>query len=244
MSRIVYGFHAVKQHIKSHPESCLAVLCLPSKNKRLLDVIQNAKKHNIKIEQKNVEQLDHLAKTNKHQGCLLEVNDDVEQTLSFAQLIKQITDESLILILDGVQDPHNLGACLRTADATGVQAVIIPNDNAVDISPVVSKVAAGGAETIPLIKVTNLARALKELKDAGIWLVGTTDQTGQTLYDTQFKGATGLVMGSEGSGMRRLTTEHCSELIKIPMLGQVESLNVSVATAVCLYEINRQRLVK
>ena len=242
MSRIIYGFHAVKQHIKSNPDSCVALLCLPSKNKRLQDVIQNAKKHNITIAQKNAEQLDALAETSKHQGCLLEINDHVQQALSFSQLLTQITDESLVLVLDGVQDPHNLGACLRTADACGVQAVIIPNDNSADISPVVSKVAAGGAETIPLIKVTNLARALKGLKSSGVWLVGTTDKTDQALYETRFKGATGLVMGAEGSGMRRLTSENCDELIKIPMLGQVESLNVSVATAVCLYEINRQRL--
>jgi len=242
MSRIIYGFHAVKQHIKSNPDSCVALLCLPSKNKRLLDVIQYAKKQNITIAQKNSDQLDSLAQTEKHQGCLLEINDNVAQSLSFSQLLKDIKPESLILVLDGIQDPHNLGACLRTADATAVQAVIIPTDNSADLSsPVVSKVAAGGAETIPLIKVTNLARALKELKAAGVWLVGTTDKTDQTLYDTSFKGATGLVMGAEGSGMRRLTTENCNELIKIPMLGQVESLNVSVATAVCLYEINRQR---
>ncbi len=242
MSRIIYGFHAVKQHIKSNPESCVALLCLPSKNKRLQDVIQNAKKHNITIAQKNAGQLDSLAQTDKHQGCLLEVNDNAQQSLSFSQLLKDINSESLILVLDGIQDPHNLGACLRTADATAVQTVIIPTDNSVDLSsPAVSKVAAGGAETIPLIKVTNLARALKELRTAGVWLVGTTDKTEQTLYDTTFKGAIGLVMGAEGSGMRRLTTENCDELIKIPMLGQVESLNVSVATAVCLYEINRQR---
>lgn len=242
MSRIIYGFHAVKQHIKSNPDSCVALLCLPSKNKRLLDIIQIAKKHKITIAQKNSEQLDALAQSQKHQGCLLEVNDDIKASLSFSQLLTEITDTSLILVLDEVQDPHNLGACLRTADATGVQAVIIPNDNSADLtSPVVSKVAAGGAETIPLIKVTNLARALKELKSAGVWLVGTTDKTDQMLYETQFKGATGLVMGAEGSGMRRLTTENCDELIKIPMLGQVESLNVSVATAVCLFEINRQR---
>jgi len=241
MSRIVYGFHAVKQHIKSNPESCIALLCLPSKNKRLLDVINTAKKNNITIAQKNAEQLESLAETSKHQGCLLEVNDHVQQLLSFSQLLTQINEQSLLLVLDGVQDPHNLGACLRTADATAVQAVIIPADNSADISPVVSKVAAGGAETIPLIKVTNLARALKDLKAAGVWLVGTTDKTDQTLYETRFKGATGLVMGAEGSGMRRLTSENCNELLKIPMLGQVESLNVSVATAVCLYEINRQR---
>ncbi len=242
MNRIVYGFHAVKQHIKSQPESCDTLLCLPSKNKRLLDVINCAKKYRIPVAQKNTEQLAQLAQTSRHQGCVLQINDTVQQGLSFSQLVQKITPQSLILILDGVQDPHNLGACLRTADAAGVQAVIIPNDNAADMSPVVHKVAAGGAETIPLIKVTNLARTLKALKTAGVWLVGTTDTTEQTLYATVFKGAVGLVMGAEGSGMRRLTTENCNELIKIPMQGVVSSLNVSVATGVCLYEINRQRM--
>ncbi|MBL7004926.1 MAG: 23S rRNA (guanosine(2251)-2'-O)-methyltransferase RlmB [Gammaproteobacteria bacterium] len=244
MSRqYIYGFHAVKQHLKSQPDSCVTLLCLPSKNKRLLDIIQVAKKHHVTIAQKNKEQLEQLTKTEKHQGCVLEINTNATLSLSFSQLLEEVNERSLILILDEVQDPHNLGACLRTADATGVNAVIIPTDNAADMSsPIVSKVAAGGAETVPLIKVTNLARALKDLRKAGVWLVGTTGDTNQSLYETNFKGATGLVMGAEGSGMRRLTTENCDELIMIPMLGQVESLNVSVATGVCLFEINRQRM--
>lgn len=243
MSRIIYGFHAVKQHIKTNPSNCITLLCLPSKNKRLLDVIQYAKKHQITISQKNSAQLDALAQTDKHQGCLLEVNDSIKQPLNFPQLLEQITPDTLILILDGVQDPHNLGACLRTADAAGVQAVIIPIDNSADITPVVSKVAAGGAETVDVIKVTNLVRSINALKAAGVWITGTSGEADQSLYDITFKGATGLVMGAEGSGMRRLTSDSCDELAKLPMLGEVESLNVSVATGICLYEINRQRLI-
>lgn len=242
MKRVVYGFHAVKQHIKSQPNSCEALWCLPSKNKRLQDIIRVSKKQNIPIVQKNSDQLQQITQTDKHQGCVLQVSDAVETSLSFNQLLEQINEKSLLLILDEVQDPHNLGACLRTADACGVQAVIVPTDNSADLSsPIVSKVAAGGAETVPFIQVTNLARSLKELKSAGVWVVGTTGNTEQSLYDTKFKGAIALVMGAEGTGMRRLTTENCDELIQIPMQGEVESLNVSVATGVCLYEINRQR---
>jgi 23S rRNA (guanosine2251-2'-O)-methyltransferase len=147
-----------------------------------------------------------------------------------------------LLILDGVTDPHNLGACLRTADAVGVQAVIVPKDKSASLSPTVRKVACGAAETVPLVRVTNLARFMRGLRDDGVWLIGTAGEAGSTLYQADFKGAVALVMGAEGKGMRRLTREHCDLLINIPMQGQVDSLNVSVATGVCLYEALRQRL--
>ena len=151
------------------------------------------------------------------------------------------TDDCLLLILDQIQDPHNLGAILRTADAAGVDAVIISDKNTVSLNATVSKVASGGAESVPLFRVTNLNRAIELIKDAGIWLVGTTDHAEETLYSQSFSGSLALVMGSEGSGMRRLTEESCDYLVKLPMSGVVNSLNVSVATGVCLYEINRQR---
>jgi 23S rRNA (guanosine2251-2'-O)-methyltransferase len=147
----------------------------------------------------------------------------------------------LLLVLDGVQDPHNLGACLRVADAFGVHAVIAPKDRAVGITPVVSKVASGAAEAVPYITVTNLARTLRELKDAGIWIVGADENGATDLYDSKLKGALAWVFGAEGEGMRRLTREHCDELVHIPMSGSVESLNVSVASGVCLGETFRQR---
>jgi 23S rRNA (guanosine2251-2'-O)-methyltransferase len=153
-------------------------------------------------------------------------------------------ESPLVLILDCVQDPHNLGACLRTADAAGVCAVIMPKDKSAPISETVVRVACGGAENIPLIRVTNLVRAMDKLKELGIWLVGTADEATQSLYDIDLKGGIGIVMGAEGPGMRRLTGEHCDFLVKIPMGGKVECLNVSVATGVCLFECVRQRQPK
>lgn len=150
----------------------------------------------------------------------------------------------LVLVLDCVQDPHNLGACLRTADAAGVAAVVMPKDKSAPISDTVRRVACGGAESVPLVRVTNLARAMKKLQDLGLWLVGTGDEESQPLYELDLKGPTGIVMGAEGDGLRRLTAETCDFLTRIPMAGKVECLNVSVATGVCLFEAVRQRLVQ
>jgi 23S rRNA (guanosine2251-2'-O)-methyltransferase len=155
-----------------------------------------------------------------------------------------LSGPALLLILDGVTDPHNLGACLRVADGAGVDAVIVPKDRSVHLNATVSKVASGAAETMPLIAVTNLARTMRELQEAGVWLIGTDDQTEKTLYDMDFTGPVALVMGAEGEGMRRLTRETCDALVKIPMMGGVESLNVSVASGVALYEARRQRIAK
>jgi 23S rRNA (guanosine2251-2'-O)-methyltransferase len=150
-------------------------------------------------------------------------------------------DKPLLLVLDGVTDPHNLGACLRSADAAGVTAVIVPKDNAASITPVVRKVACGAAEVVPFIQVTNLARTLKQLQDARVWIVGTTGEADESLYQQDLKGPIAIVMGAEGAGMRRLTKEHCDFLVKLPMAGSVSSLNVSVATGICLFEAVRQR---
>ncbi|MFM2142532.1 MAG: rRNA ((2251)-2-O)-methyltransferase RlmB [Verrucomicrobiota bacterium] len=152
--------------------------------------------------------------------------------------------DPIVLILDCVQDPHNLGACLRTADAAGVAMVVMPKDKSAPISETVIRVACGGAENVPLVRVTNLARAMDKLKDLGVWIVGTADEAKQSLYDIDLKGPIGIVMGAEGPGMRRLTGEHCDFLAKLPMAGRVECLNVSVATGVCLFECVRQRLKK
>ncbi len=147
----------------------------------------------------------------------------------------------LVLILDCVQDPHNLGACLRTADAAGVAAVILPKDKSAPITETVHRVSCGGSENVPIVRVTNLARAMDKLKELGVWLIGTADEVSQSIYDIDLKGPIGIVMGAEGSGMRRLTGEHCDFLATIPMAGKVECLNVSVATGVCLFEAVRQR---
>jgi len=178
-----------------------------------------------------------------HQGIVIEVDMPTELSENdLKQAVESLTEKALFLVLDNVQDPHNLGACLRTADATGVQGVIITKDNATGITPTVCKVASGAAETVPVYQVTNLARTLRWLKDNGIWVMGAAGETRQTAYQTDFTVPLAIVIGAEGKGMRRLTKEECDVLVKLPMLGQVESLNLSVATGVLLYEVVRQRL--
>lgn len=178
-----------------------------------------------------------------HQGVVAAVSESREWTED--DLLAQLAASDkppFLLVLDGVTDPHNLGACMRTCDAAGVQAVIVPKDKSASLTPVARKVACGAAETVPFVRVTNLARFLRTLQDQGVWLIGTAGEAKATLYQADFKGPVALVMGAEGKGMRRLTREHCDQLINIPMLGHVDSLNVSVAAGVCLYEALRQRL--
>ena len=240
-SQYVYGLHAVKKMLQFSIEDCNTLYYLDSKNQRLQQIISLAKQKQLRLQQSTKEKLNELAATDKHQGCVLKVSAQHAKAVSLNELLLHVSDNDLYLVLDGVQDPHNLGACLRTADAAGVRAVIVPKDRAVGTTPVVKKVAAGGAESVPLITVTNLARSLKEMKDAGIWLVGTSGDAEKTLYEEKLTGPIAVVMGAEGEGIRRLTAEECDYLVKLPMLGQVESLNVSVATGICLYEINRSR---
>jgi 23S rRNA (guanosine2251-2'-O)-methyltransferase len=188
------------------------------------------------------EQLDGASNGVKHQGALAWVRTPAarpQQDLD--ALLDGIREAPLLLLLDEVQDPHNLGACLRTADAAGVHAVIAPKDRSAGLTPVVSKVASGAAETVPFVQVTNLARAMDGLKERGIWLIGTAGEAESELYDRDLRGSLGLVMGGEGDGLRRLTRERCDTLVRLPMSGQVESLNVSVAAGICLYEAVRQR---
>ncbi len=237
----VYGLHAVKKLLQFNEEGCQQLYCLKNKNQRLQQIISLAKQKQLNIVYQDKQQLDKLAGTEKHQGCVVEIDSGHTKISSLTEILQNIENNSLFLVLDGVQDPHNLGACLRTADAAGVSAVIVPKDRAVSMTPVVKKVAAGAAESVPLIVVTNLSRSLKQLKEAGVWLVGTSGDAETSLYGESFQGAIALVMGAEGEGIRRLTAESCDYLVKLPMQGQVESLNVSVATGICLYEINRQR---
>ncbi len=184
----------------------------------------------------------HIARQNRHSSS----NSDLPQTYEEGDLPMLLDDveSPLVLVLDCIQDPHNLGACLRTADAAGCTCVIMPKDKSAPISETVMRVSCGGAENVPLVRVTNLARAMDKLKDLGIWLVGTADEAKQSIYDIDLKGGIGIVMGSEGDGMRRLTGEHCDFLVQIPMGGKVPCLNVSVATGVCLFEAVRQRIRK
>lgn len=238
----IYGLHAVEKFIQKTPERAIGLLATEGRNPRLLSVLGQARKAKIPVEFKKRDGLSALAGSDKHQGCLLQIKIAQGQQKTIEQCIVELTQESLFLVLDGVQDPHNLGACLRTADAAGVDAVIIPKDRSVSLNATVRKVAAGAAESVPLIEVTNLSRCLKTLKDAGVWIYGTSGEAERSLYDNDYHGAVALVMGAEGSGLRRLTTEQCDYLLKLPMLGVVESLNVSVATGVCLYEILRSRM--
>jgi 23S rRNA (guanosine2251-2'-O)-methyltransferase len=238
--RFVYGIHAVTQFLKQSPDRCLALYCADRRNPRLLELVEQARSQGVEVRMEKRERLTQLGGGDKHQGCLLEIIDSTT-TLNFDQCLQAINANTLLLVLDGVQDPHNLGACLRSADACGVDAVIIPRDRSVKVNATVRKVAAGGAESVPVIEVTNLVRSLKELKQAGVWVYGSSGEASDSLYDHDYSGPIALVMGAEGSGLRRLTMESCDHLVKLPMRGQVESLNVSVATGICLYEILRSQ---
>mgnify|MGYP003647328955 CR=1 FL=1 len=240
----LYGYHAVLSRLKQAPQTCLELICANKRNPRLLQIIDTAGNVGVSMRFEEREQLNALAGSDKHQGCLLKISGEAGLSVSFDECLQAITPDSLLLVLDGVQDPHNLGACLRSADACAVDAVIVPKDRAVKMNATVRKVAAGGAESVPLIEVTNLARSLRELQQAGVWIFGTSGDAEASLYDFDYRGPVALVMGAEGSGLRRLTREACDHLIKLPMRGRVESLNVSVASGVCLYEIQRARSVK
>jgi 23S rRNA (guanosine2251-2'-O)-methyltransferase len=237
---IVFGIHAVKRRLQQAPQQCLALICVENNNPRLRELVDLAEQSNVKLQLQNRERLTQLCGSSKHQGCALQTI-EAATMLDFDQCLNAIHPNSLLLVLDGIQDPHNLGACLRSADACGVDAVIIPRDRAVKVNATVRKVAAGGAESVPVIEVTNLARALTELKQAGVWIYGTSGDADVSLYEHDYRGPIALVMGAEGAGLRRLTIASCDHLVKLPMRGQVESLNVSVATGICLFEMLRSR---
>lgn len=242
-AQTLVGFHAVSSALKAAPENIEWLrVDEKSNNKRLSELQAQAARAGIKVISASMAELDRLAGLERHQGVVAGFSGkNVVDEGQIGALLEQISGEPLILILDGVQDPHNLGACLRTAEAAGVHFVVICKDRATGITPVVRRAASGAAETLPIVQVTNLATTLRDLKQRGVWLAGTTDAAPRSMYETDLTGALALVMGSEGSGMRRLTGDLCDYLVSIPMAGIVESLNVSVATGVCLYEINRQR---
>lgn len=239
----VFGWHAVEAVLKREPERLQRVWIQTGRqDKRVTGITDALDELGVQWAVVHRRELDRRV-AGVHQGVVAEVSASREWTED--DLLAQLSASSnppFLLVLDGVTDPHNLGACLRTCDAAGVQAVIVPKDKSASLTPVARKVACGAAETVPLVRVTNLARFLRALQDQGVWLIGTAGEADATLYQADFKGPVALVMGAEGKGMRRLTREHCDQLIKIPMLGHVDSLNVSVATGVCLYEALRQRL--
>jgi 23S rRNA (guanosine2251-2'-O)-methyltransferase len=239
---VVFGIHAVRTLLQQRSERALLLILQKGRDDaRMAELERLALAAGVRVEWRDVRELDRLAGGERHQGVCVQVR--ALGTLGEGAL-DELLDRSpqpLLLVLDGVQDPHNLGACLRTADAAGATAVIVPRDRAAGLSPVVRKVASGAADVIPLIQVVNLARTLRWLKDREIWVVGADDNAPTTLYETELKGALAVVLGAEGAGLRRLTRESCDVLISIPMGGVVESLNVSVAAGVVLYEVVRQR---
>jgi len=240
---LVFGLHSVRTLLQQRPERASKLLLQKGRDDaRVNEIAQLARAASIKIEYRDVAELDRLAAGDRHQGACLQMRPAaVLGEGALDELLEPLAVPPLLLVLDGVQDPHNLGACLRTADAAGAHAVIVPRDRAAGLSPTVRKVASGAAETVPLIQVVNLARTLRWLKERNIWLIGTDDEAPKSLYETDLRGPMAIVLGAEGPGLRRLTRESCDALVSIPMLGTVESLNVSVATGVVLYEALRQR---
>ncbi|MFA6700412.1 MAG: 23S rRNA (guanosine(2251)-2'-O)-methyltransferase RlmB [Thiomicrospira sp.] len=236
----LYGVHSVERVLKQAPHLVYSLI-LPQghRNPRQQALLQQAEHLGVAV---RFEGKSFFAKLEAvHQGVIAEVAEKAQFSEQDLLALVENKPNALILFLDEIQDPHNLGAMLRTADATGVDAVVIPKNNAVGVNPTVRKVACGAAETMNVAVVTNLSRTLVRLKDAGLWVVGLAGETEQMLYQTRFSGALGIVMGAEGTGLRQLTRQHCDEIVAIPMCGTVESLNVSVATGVVLYEVWRQR---
>ncbi|MFV9657692.1 23S rRNA (guanosine(2251)-2'-O)-methyltransferase RlmB [Pseudomonas sp. NY15366] len=238
----VYGVHAVEALLRHHPKRVKQLWLAESRQApRIQPMLGLAAQHRVPVGHKERQELDEWAE-GVHQGVVAEVSpSQVWGENMLDELLERSEGVPLLLVLDGVTDPHNLGACLRTADAAGALAVIVPKDKSATLNATVRKVACGAAEVIPLVAVTNLARTLEKLQKKGLWVVGTAGEAEQELYQLDMTGPTVLVMGAEGKGMRRLTREHCDYLVKLPMGGSVSSLNVSVATGVCLFEAVRQR---
>lgn len=240
----IYGINALGALLKANAE-CVQQLFIDRKrsDKRIQSLIEQAEQANINISFEDRDRLDQLSERGNHQGVVAQCTMPAVQEESLIDKLIEENSRPLFLVLDGVQDPHNLGACLRSADAVGVDAVIIPKDRSVSLNSTVVKVASGAAYTMPVVSVTNLSRSIRNMQKQGVWFVGTDGEASESLYEIDLSGAIAIVMGAEGSGLRRLTKEHCDYLVKLPMLGSVESLNVSVATGVCLYEALRQRSI-
>jgi len=240
--RTIYGFHAVTVALRQRPEGIAELHVDTSRSDgRMRDLLALAKEKNVRVMQSGVARLDGLSGHGRHQGVVAHVN-ETKRSHSLDDTLDAVQGPPLLLALDGIQDPRNLGACLRVADAAGVHAVVAPKDRAAGLSATASKVASGAAETVPYFTVTNLSRTLGELKERNIWIVGTDDTAAVDLYSADLPPAITWVLGAEDEGMRRLTREHCDLLVRIPMQGSVESLNVSVAAGIVLFESVRRRL--
>lgn len=244
--KVLFGFHAVGVRLKTAPQSIVEIYYeVTRRDARMRQFLDRAREAGARLIEADSLRIAKLAGSHGHQGVAARV-EALAHVTSLDELLEDLeaqegAESPLLLVLDGVTDPHNLGACLRVADGAGAHAVIAPKDHAAGINATVAKVASGAAETVPYFMVTNLARTLNELKERNIWIIGTSGDAPRTLYEADFKGPVALVLGAEGDGMRQLTRKTCDELVSIPMAGAVESLNVSVASGVCLYEARRQR---
>jgi 23S rRNA (guanosine2251-2'-O)-methyltransferase len=239
--QVLFGFHAVAVRLKSAPKSVIEVhIDASRRDQRMKQFVERARDARAKVIESDDERITKLAGSPRHQGVAARV-ETLAVSHSLDDTLDAVTGVPMVLVLDGITDPHNLGACLRVADGAGAHAVVAPKDHAVGINATVAKVASGAAETVPYFMVTNLARTLNELKERDILVVGTSDTAEASLYDIDLSGPVALVLGAEGSGMRQLTAKTCDRLVKLPMRGTVESLNVSVASGICLYEALRQR---
>ena len=240
-ARILFGFHAVTVRLKTAPASITEIhVDATRRDARMRQFVERARAAGARLVDSDDARLAQLAGTTRHQGVVARVS-ALKLQHSLDEVLDGVAGAPLVLVLDGVTDPHNLGACLRVADGAGAHAVIAPKDHAVGLNATVAKVASGAAETVPYLMVTNLARSLNEMKERDIRIVGTSDDAERTIYDLDLGGPVALVLGAEGTGLRQLTRKTCDELVRIPMQGAVESLNVSVAAGVCLYEALRQR---
>jgi 23S rRNA (guanosine2251-2'-O)-methyltransferase len=239
-ARVVFGFHAVLSRLRADPKSVVEIFLDEARNDaRAKDLAALAERAGVHLMRVPTKRLDGFYGGGRHQGVVARVQaKDLGQTLDD---VLEAIEKPLLLVLDGVTDPHNLGACLRVANAAGVHAVVAPRDRAAGITPVVSKVASGAAEATPYLMVTNLARTLRELKERNVWIVGADERAPKTLYEVDLPESIAWVLGAEGEGMRRLTRENCDLLVRIPMRGEVESLNVSVSAGICLFESVRRR---
>jgi 23S rRNA (guanosine2251-2'-O)-methyltransferase len=239
--KVLFGFHAVGVRLKTAPQSVIEIYADPTRrDARMRQFLDRAAETGVRVIEADGVRLAKLAGSHGHQGVAARVQ-PLPMAHSLDDLLDAVQGPPLLLVLDGVTDPHNLGACLRVADGAGAHAVIAPKDHAAGINATVAKVASGAAETVPYFMVTNLARTLGELKERNIWCIGTSEDAQKTVHHVDLKGPVALVLGAEGTGMRQLTRKTCDELVAIPMRGAVESLNVSVASGICLYEALRQR---
>ncbi len=240
-ARVLIGFHAVLARLRADPESVLEILADETRHDaRIEDTLAAATTRGVRVIRVPPRRLDGFYGGGRHQGIVARVQPRDDRA-DLDDVLERLTEPPLLLVLDGVTDPHNLGACLRVADAAGAHAVVVPKDRSAGLSPVVTKVASGAAESVPFVAVTNLARTLDGVKERGVWVIGTSDEAADDLFAADLPEGIAWVLGAEGEGMRRLTRERCDRLVRIPMLGTVGSLNVSVAAGICLYESRRRR---